>query len=303
MAVKIGKTVWLAAACLLASASGVKAAGALLIKDVFTAGAPSMRPYNYDYASTLAVDGRAFFQARTFLQFDIRVALPPGASAEHLAKATLSVFVCNVGTPGLVHVLAVNGNWLENTITGLNAPPLLHAPDTQKPYASARIDAFKTWVSFDVTELVRDWMDGTQPNYGLALVPADDKTSVALTSREPGNLRIPAQLELVYGGAVGPAGPQGPVGPAGPAGKPGAAGPQGPAGFNGLQGPAGLVGPVGATGPAGPAGERGAKGDRGEAGPAGPPGPPAGSGGGASSFRTLPRGDISMGQFTQGEKP
>jgi hypothetical protein len=288
----------LAAACLLANAPGAKAAGALLIKDTFTAGTPSLRPYNYDYASTLAVDGRAFFQARTFLQFDIRVALPPDASAQHLAKATLSVFVWSVGAPGMVNVLAVNGSWLENAITGLNAPPLLNAPDTQKPYASARVDAFKTWVSFDVTELVRDWMDGTQPNYGIALVAADEKTSVFFTSREPGSLRIPAELELVYGGGIGPAGPQGPVGPAGTAGKQGATGAQGPAGFNGLQGPAG---PVGAAGPAGPAGERGAQGERGEAGPAGPPGSPTGSG--LSSVRILPRGDISMGQFTQGEKP
>jgi hypothetical protein len=300
MAAKIRHTVWLAAGFLLANVSGAAGAGALLIKDTFISGAPAMRTYNYDSASTLPVDGRASYQTRILLQFDTRFALPPNAVAQQLTRATLSVFVSNVITPGTVNVLAVNGNWGETTVTGLNAPPQINAPDTNKPYASARIDSVKTWVSFDVTELVRDWLDGTLPNFGLALVPADERTYVAFCSKEPGNFRVPPQLELVYGAAAGPAGPQGSPGPAGKQGIPGI---QGPAGFNGLQGP---VGPTGATGPAGPAGQRGLQGERGEpgpVGPAGPPGQPAAAGTGLSNFRLLPRGDVSMGPFTQGEKP
>jgi hypothetical protein len=308
MAAKIGQTVWWAAGIFLANVSGADAARALLLKDTFTAGAPHLRAYNFDYVNSIAVDGRSNYQAQAFLQFDINVALPPEATPQQLSKATLSILVCAVYAPGPVNVLAVNGNWGETTVNGFNVPPLVNAPDTQKPYATARVESFKNWVTFDVTELVRDWMDGTRPNHGLALVAADARTSFAFTSRDPGYYRIPAELELVYGGAPqpGPPGPTGPAGPAGPTGKQGIPGLQGPPGFNGLMGPVGPMGSIGATGPAGPVGERGTQGERGEpgpAGPAGPEGPPPLPGTGLQILRVLPRGDISMGPFTQGEKP
>lgn len=293
MAAKRRQSAWLAAAVFLAHASGAEAARALLTKDTFTAGTASMRPFNYNHASTITVDGRVTHQTRGLLHFDLDVALPPGATAQQLQRATLSIYVCGINVPGTVNVMALNGSWSETTVTGLNSPPLVNAPDTQKPYATARVDSAKNWVSLDVTELVRDWMDGSQPNYGLALVPGDARTSFLLASRELGYYRVPAELELVYGGVA----MQGPPGPAGPAGK------QGPPGLNG---PAGPVGPTGATGPAGLAGERGLQGDRGEQGPAGPigpAGPPAELPVSVPTLRIPPQGDISMGPFTQGEKP
>jgi hypothetical protein len=75
-------------------------------------------------------------------------------------------------------------------------------------------------------------------------------------------------------------------GPAGPEGQPG------PAGTTGAQGPPGLPGPAGPSGPSGPAGEMGLQ------GPAGPAGPPA-----IWPARILPRGDLAMGEFTQGGLP
>lgn len=410
MAKKIRQLAFLTAGLLLANVTGAEAARALLLKDTFTAGVPYLQQYNYNYSSCSFVDGRPTSLFRSFLQFDVGMALPPEATAQQLSRATLSIYVCTVNAPGTVNLLAVNGTWNETTLTGLNAPPLVNCPETQKPYAAARVETVNSWVSFDVTELVRDWMDGTQTNYGLALVAADTKTSVAFFTKEPGYYRVPAELELVYAetpqagpaGSVGPVGPAGlvgpvgpagaagkqgiqglqglaganglagvagpvgatgPVGPVGPAGLGGPAGPagvagkqgiqglQGPAGTNGLagaagpvgatgpvgpvgpvgsvgpvgpagaagkqgiqglQGPAGFngltgaAGPVGVTGPVGPAGEQGLRGERGEpgpAGPVGPPGDPAPAGTGLPVYRLLPRGDISMGAFTQGEKP
>jgi hypothetical protein len=81
-------------------------------------------------------------------------------------------------------------------------------------------------------------------------------------------------------------GPQGPAGVEGPAGAPG------PAGVTGGQGPAGIQGAPGLPGPGGPPG------DQGPAGPVGPPGPAA-----VWPTRILPRGDLAMGEFTQGLPP
>lgn len=296
MANKIRQMAFLTAGLLLTNAPEAEAARALLTDDTYISSNISYRHYNFNSASNICVDSRPVMQHRGFLRFDIRPALPPDATAECLTKATLSLNVFILNLPGTVNVLAVNGFWTEGTLRGLNPPAVLNSPQTNQPYATSRIEMPRTWVSFDVTELVRDWMDGTLPNHGLALVPGEQGVGVSFSSREPGQLRVPAELELVYT----PAPQAGPPGPAGPAGKQGVPGPQGPAGLNGL---AGLPGPVGATGPAGPAGEQGLRGERGESGPAGPAGAPTPEGTVAPVYRIRPRGDISMGAFTQGEKP
>jgi hypothetical protein len=286
MANQIRQTAFLTAALFLAALPGADAAQALLVQDTYISSGPTHAAHNFNLIGNLLVDGRPGLQNKTFLQFDLQRALPPGAEAGQLLKATLSVYLLGSISPGVIHVYAVNGSWKETSVNGLTAPPLLSCPHTNQPYAAARVEGAKTWMNFDITELVRDWLDGTQPNHGLALVAADVRTHAAFAHKEPTTFnRIPAELELVY---------------AGPSGKQGLPGVQGPAGING---PAGAPGPVGASGPVGPAGERGLSGERGPAGPAGPPGTPASAGAGLPVYRVLPRGDISMGEFTQGEKP
>lgn len=81
-------------------------------------------------------------------------------------------------------------------------------------------------------------------------------------------------------GAQGLAGPEGPPGVTGPAGT------QGPPG---LPGPAGFAGPAGVNGEIGPMGP---------IGPSGPPGPAA-----VWPTHILPRGDLAMGEFTEGAPP
>lgn len=291
MANKIRQVAFFTAGFFLATLPGAEAARALLTKDAYASSVPALQSQNNNFTGNMLVDGRPSSQFRTFLQFDLNPALPRGAVAENLLKATLSVYLIGTSSPGPINLMAVNGFWSETTLNGINAPPLLNCPQTNQPYAVARAEGAKVWMSFDVTELVRDWLDGTQPNYGLALVSADGKAHAAFANKEPGLLRIPAELELVYA-TPSQTGTAGPMGPAGPAGKQGITGVQGPAGLNGS---AGAPGPAGGPGPAGPAGEPGASGERGPAGPAGPAGTPV--------YRILPRGDISMGEFTQGEKP
>ncbi|HEV2804203.1 MAG TPA: DNRLRE domain-containing protein [Chthoniobacterales bacterium] len=79
---------------------------------------------------------------------------------------------------------------------------------------------------------------------------------------------------------------RGQPGPSGSDGVAGAIGPTGPPGPTGAAGPIGPIGPAGVTGPAGPAGQ------------AGPPGPAA-----VWPTRIEPRGDLAMGEFTQGPPP
>jgi hypothetical protein len=75
-------------------------------------------------------------------------------------------------------------------------------------------------------------------------------------------------------------------------GAPGPAGAEGPAGTPGPAGQAGIPGDAGMPGPPGPPGEVGVE------GPAGPAGPAA-----VWPTRIQPKGDLSMGEFTQGPPP
>jgi hypothetical protein len=82
---------------------------------------------------------------------------------------------------------------------------------------------------------------------------------------------------------------------------------RGPQGTTGATGPAGAQGPAGVVGAQGPAGPQGNIGPQGIAGSAGDPGPvgPIGPAGPAAVWPTeiQPRGDLSMGEFTQGQTP
>jgi len=250
-----------------------------------------------------------------FLKFDL-VNLPAGTPSAQISKATLRVYCDSIAKPGRIDIAPVMTPWLESTVTGAISPAL---GEVELRGTAVKLTDKRHWVSFDVTQLVRDWADGTFPNNGLALVPEftlgiggivanfDSKENAA-TSHEP-----VLDIVLVGNGEAGPpgiAGPKGDIGPTGPKGDPGAkgdaglTGPQGatgPTGPQGVQGPAGIAGPQGSTGPkgdTGPAGAVGATGAKGDPGATGAQGP-AGSIGPAGPIGPIgpvgPKGDPGAG--------
>ena len=259
----------------------IHGARAVLSQDACTTSASGASRLVLSPTVGLFVDGKPFARKRVWLQFDLGPALPPEVTWTKVAKATLSVFVSQVYVPGWVDVLAAKQPWNEDLLSDAKAPSLANDPVTGAPYARTKITTSLRWASFDVTELVRDWVDGTQENNGLSLVAEDNNTSVLLQSKEVHGAEQ-AVLEILMQGEAGPAGPQG------VAGKDGAVGPVGPQGNPGGQGE---------PGPSGP------QGPRGEPGPQGPTGPANVGGVVSGVFRLAPRGDIAMGEFTQGQKP
>ena len=178
------------------------------------------------------------------MRFDLS-ALPPGTAID---RATLRAWVNFVSREGTVDVLAVLDPWGEATTTTATAPTMAATPSGTFAVTKASL---RNYVSADVTELVQDWLQGTLPNNGLALVGGADDVFVRFDSKENTAASNAMELEVM----VSSAGPQGPQGP---------------------EGPQGIVGPTGAEGPPGalgPAGSPGLPGLPGEAGPPGPPGP------------------------------
>jgi len=210
--------------------------------------------------------------SNTYIKFDLSY-LPAGVTGEEVRKATVRLFVSGVTHAGTFDVQRVGSDWNERKLSG-DDQPLLGAVELENVRISA--DAKEDYITLDITQLVKDWLDHRQPNYGIALVP-DRNVSVAFDSKENSQTSHDPQLNVVLGYSVaqlapakGLPGPQGPAGPAGPQGPAGPAGPQGPQGPKGDTGASGAVGPQGAKGDTG---ANGAVGPQGPAGPAGAQGP------------------------------
>ena len=361
-------------------ASPAGAVEALLLQDTYvdngtTGGKPPPNASNYGSGMDLRIfkgNGRI---GRAFLKFSLAT-LPPGTAASDITQARLRFWVNGNSTlAGSIAVNPVTTPWDEYTLKdntsggfSFGAPKLSDLPVT----------AINNFVSIDVTEVVKAWLNGTLVNEGIEIAPsaaatflnlAFDSKESDLTSHEP---RLEISLSKIGPvGPIGPIGPQGIPGIAGPTGPPGALGPEGSVGATGAQGPQGVAGadgtkwyswtgepqpqtgalwdyyidltsgdvwqkvsdeggpvwslqgnirgpqgsigpegPAGVAGPVGPPGPEGVAGPPGLTGPAGPPGEigsqgAAGPPGPAAVWppHILPRGDLAMGEFTQGSPP
>jgi hypothetical protein len=216
----------------LAMFSAVAGAQVVLTDDSFTS---SLTPKaNYGTSIALVVSSGA----NTYLKFSF-ASLPSSLNGSNISGANVVLYVDALLASGTMDVYEVNAPWSQNSITYNNAPPLGTQILSAVPVTKAGS------LSLNLTSTVQAWLNGTQPNYGIALVPSPGSSIVAsFDSIENILTSHPAQLNLVLVSA-GPQGAQGPQGPQG------AQGPQGPAGPAGATGPQGPAGPIGATGPAG----------------------------------------------------
>ena len=235
---------------------------ATLTDDAYTSAATQAR--NFGQAPTLVVQGPAG-RAVTLLKFDLAT-LPSGIHGSDVVKATLSLWVMRVGTPGFLDLRVVRGAWSESAVTAVTAPRLGGVEVGGVPVLAAAKNSF---VTIDLTEIVREWLDKALPNHGVALVPGSAEVSVSFDSKESTATSHEPRLEITLRGEPGPAGAAGAAGPPGPAGPPGAAGLPGPPGppgprgeGGGARGSAGLAGPPGPLGPAGAEGRPGPPGAR-----------------------------------------
>ncbi len=205
---------------------------------------------NFGSATTINVGGPN--SSAALVQFDLS-RLPSGVS---VAQATLCVFVSKVGAAGTVNISVANGSWSELTVTGTSAPPVpAAAVASGVPIATAN-----TFLIFDATDAVRNWMNGSAANNGFIITPGNSSINVALDSKESATTSHPATLTITF------AGPAGPTGAVGAAGATGAQGPAGPTGATGVKGATGATGSPGATGAQGLQGAGGPAGTNGVSG-------------------------------------
>ncbi len=130
---------------------------------------------NFGAASLLAVQAGT----TSYIQLDLR-ALPPNLN---VAKATLRLYVNAVAAPGSFDVYQVDGSCSEKGITLNNAPPLGASATLARPVlvTSANSNQF---ILVDITALAQRWLDGSVPNYGVALASTSSTGSFAFDSKE-----------------------------------------------------------------------------------------------------------------------
>ncbi len=247
--------VLLAVAVLLLSPGRAPAVQAILSDDAYTAaGAPTT---NFGASEDVHVGG----SKKTFLKFDFSTL--PAVTGADVEKATLTIFLSDVVAPGSFTVRLVTGPWDEGSLTASNIPSKVLTTIPAIPVGLGDAGSFLT---IDITSLVKGWLDTPASNFGVALVRADTTLHFILNSKENTAQGHEARVDVSLVRGSGPAGPTGPTGATGPQG------PSGPQGLQGVQGNAGAGGPTGATGPSGgsgPAGPSGAAGATGATGPAG----------------------------------
>lgn len=95
------------------------------------------------------------------LKFDLSTI--PQAAVINSAIVKLPAGICSTDVD--VAVYRPIRNWTENTVTFLNAPPSYSANVVKTLTRGDQAQA-----EWTITELVKDWLDGTYPNYGLYLI-------------------------------------------------------------------------------------------------------------------------------------
>jgi hypothetical protein len=132
---------------------------------------------NFGTQSMLDVIGPG---VNSYIRFDL-TALPAGLTGSNVSKATVRLNVNGVTTGGTFDVYEVTKSWTEGSINYNNAPAL----GTKVNSAVMIPTSKRNFVDVDVTQALQDWLNGSQGNYGIALVPSSGSSiSVSFDSKE-----------------------------------------------------------------------------------------------------------------------
>lgn len=173
---------------------------ALLLHDTYvdngtTGGDPPPNDSNFGAGMDLRVfkgNGRI---GRAFLKFSLET-LPPGTAASDVTHARLRLWVNSKSTAaGLITLHPVTTRWDEYTLkdkaTGdltLGEPKLSELP----------IESMNSFISIDVTNWVKAWLDGTLPNEGIVIEPSatTEFLDLSFDSKESDRTSHEARLEI-----------------------------------------------------------------------------------------------------------
>ncbi len=166
---------------------------------------------NYNHLNYMSVIGRSVGQMRCLVQFDLS-SIPLGST---ILSAHLSLYYLtwdqNNPAGRTYWAYRVNQSWLEasatwNTYDGTNLWTTPGSDYTPTGGASAVVPSTNyTWMTWDVTDIVKAWIEDGQPNDGFVVRDGDETGGAIIqsffsTSEAPSNQPI---LEVSYTPYVG----------------------------------------------------------------------------------------------------
>lgn len=108
---------------------------------------------------------------RVFVHF---LPLPTSTEPRNVINASLSLFVLTFLGSGVrsYETSGVNGNWTETGITWNNRPPA----GLDLSYTSVTLGSENFWQSFDVSAIVRSWVENSTSDDGISLIDANESS-------------------------------------------------------------------------------------------------------------------------------
>ncbi len=148
---------------------------------------------NFGESTELNVGATVINFYQTFIMFDISH-LPLETK---ITQALMNLYLLNASQLSVSKVIGaypVLQPWLENEITYGNQPLY-----EDNPVAEAVVtNQAGTFISWDITALVKDWHSGALANYGLALVSTDPPVVFASSENISTSLRIQPLLTVEF---------------------------------------------------------------------------------------------------------
>src|SRR5208337_3616307 len=149
---------------------------------------------NYGAATLLYVENATATET-AYIQFNLS-SIPAGYTGANITKATLKLYVNAVTTAGSFNVDYVNGTWAEKTITANLAPALGTTIAASVPLTTASKNQY---ILIDLTAAVQAWLNGSEPNDGIALV-GNSPFNANFDSKESTSTSHPPELDIVFAG-------------------------------------------------------------------------------------------------------
>jgi hypothetical protein len=154
-------------------------------------------------AGSSAMNGTTSVGTTTsFIKFQVDSDLPPGTTAASIAKATLKLYVNSSFKvdSGAIDIFPVTSSWTESTLTAAKPAISPQAFVTAVPVAVSN-----TFITVDMTALVKDWLLGTAnggiDNHGIAIAANTPTSLVAFDSKESTLTSHLPELEIVLLGS------------------------------------------------------------------------------------------------------
>jgi|GEM_PF-6286985 len=136
-----------------------RAAEMVLVDDTMSSAARPTATYGATRSLALKTGQQLYFK------FDLST-LPPGTTSAQVSKATLKLWVDRVIKAGTCELSPVTGVWNEETLKG-SALPAKGAAEISG--INIQFGAAKQFLVLDLTDLAKDWIDGTTTNNGVVL--------------------------------------------------------------------------------------------------------------------------------------